>query len=97
MENTYSPFIKPTEKLESADLEVLRQVSEGWYVEYKSQTTRPTDIAKSLTSFTEGYRLDDLPPFCCKFVRFAEHSVPHFGSVSKNATLVTTSNYERVV
>ncbi|MDQ6962849.1 MAG: ATP-binding protein [Mariprofundaceae bacterium] len=51
----YSPFKKPISKLEALDLEVLRSVSEGWYIEYKRQLPKQGKIAKSVTSFANTY------------------------------------------
>ena len=33
----------------------LREVAEGWYVEYKSEVPRPRELAKSLSSFANRY------------------------------------------
>ena len=49
--SNYNPFKKPISKLEAKDLEVLKDISEGWYIEYKSSLPKNDKIAKSITSF----------------------------------------------
>lgn len=44
----YSPFAKPIGEITTQDLASLRQVSEGWYIEYKRETPSPAALAKSL-------------------------------------------------
>ena len=51
----YTPFNRAHDELSAADLESLREVREGWYVEYKSQLPRTRDLAKSLSSFANQY------------------------------------------
>lgn len=51
----YNPFRKPISKIEPSDLAVLREVCEGWYVEYKSEGMDTKKIAKSLSSFSNHY------------------------------------------
>ena len=51
----YSPFKKPFAELTTANLEVLCEVHEGWYVEYKSQIPTPKSLAKSLASFANQH------------------------------------------
>lgn len=55
MATGYNLFDKPVEDIEAKDLRVLRDVSEGWYIEYKSASKKPSDIGKSLTSFANQY------------------------------------------
>lgn len=52
---TYSPFDKPIKKLEAPDLIVLKTVSEGWYVEYKSSLVAPAALAKAISAFANTY------------------------------------------
>ena len=47
----YTPFDKGFEDISASDLATLRNVAEGWYVEYKSQLPITRDLAKSLSSF----------------------------------------------
>ncbi len=47
----YSPFRKDLASITIDDLACLRQVSEGWFVEYKEQLPLPKDIAKSVAAF----------------------------------------------
>ena len=51
----FSPFQKPLESLDATDLERLRHVAEGWYVEYKSELSKAPDIAKSISAFANTY------------------------------------------
>ena len=51
MNHRYRPFEKELFELSGDDLAGLRHVHEGWYVEYKSESIKPRDIAKSLASF----------------------------------------------
>lgn len=51
----YSPFDKAISDLVGGDLGKLRNVAEGWYVEYKSQTVPVKDFAKSLSAFANQY------------------------------------------
>ncbi|MFN8012689.1 MAG: ATP-binding protein [Holophagaceae bacterium] len=49
------PFRKPLHEVESRDLHVLKEVSEGWYIDYKQDLIDLKDIAKHLTSFANTY------------------------------------------
>ncbi|MYB77789.1 MAG: ATP-binding protein, partial [Chloroflexi bacterium] len=51
----YSPFDKPINELQASDLAVLRDVSEGWYVEYKSQVPKGSALAKAVSAFANTY------------------------------------------
>ena len=51
----YTPFDKRYDELSVSDLESLKEVREGWYVEYKSQLPSTRDLAKSLSSFANQY------------------------------------------
>lgn len=52
----YTPFPgKELAKLESADLDVLREVHEGWYVEYKRELPQPKNIAKAIAAFANTH------------------------------------------
>ena len=51
----YSPFDKAIKELEPPDLTILRNVPEGWYVEYKSQVGNAGKLAKSLSAFANTY------------------------------------------
>ena len=52
---SFSPFDKPLKKLVSSDLETLRSVSEGWYVEYKQAAINASSIAKRISEFANTY------------------------------------------
>lgn len=49
------PFNKPLADLIADDLQVLRDVAEGWYVEYKSAIIPAKTIAKSISAFANQY------------------------------------------
>ncbi len=51
----YSPFHKSIDQLDLIDLAALRKTKEGWYCEYKSELSKPSDIAKSISSFANTY------------------------------------------
>ena len=52
----YTPFNKTINEPDETDiLGILRGVSEGWYVEYKSELPKIRDVAKSLSSFANQY------------------------------------------
>ena len=51
----YKPFDGDLHDVTENDLAGLRDVAEGWYVEYKSEVPKPRDLAKSLSSFANRY------------------------------------------
>lgn len=51
----YNPFDKPIDSLETPDLAVLKNVCEGWYIEYKSAPIDTKKIAKSISAFSNHY------------------------------------------
>jgi Putative DNA-binding domain len=51
----YNPFDREFDEFTSEDLEVLKTVSEGWYVEYKREVPSASAIAKSITAFANTY------------------------------------------
>src|SRR5579863_1889327 len=51
----YSPFSKSLNELDASDLEALKDVNEGWYVEYKGEMSKAPDIAKSVSAFANTY------------------------------------------
>ncbi|MBN4081333.1 ATP-binding protein, partial [Caldithrix abyssi] len=51
----FNPFNKSIDELESSDLGVLREVNEGWYIEYKSQGLSIKDYAKHLSAFANQH------------------------------------------
>lgn len=51
----FNPFDLDLTEISVSNLETLKSVSEGWYVEYKSQLTSPKNIAKSLAAFANHY------------------------------------------
>lgn len=55
MKFRFSPFNVPLEKVDFSELEKLREISEGWYVEYKSEAITVKALAKSLSAFANQY------------------------------------------
>ena len=53
--NQYSPFEKGFEEIEADDLEVLKEVNEGWYIEYKQAVPKSPAIAKAISAFANSY------------------------------------------
>ena len=51
----YTPFDNKYDELTVSNLKVLWEVSEGWYVEYKSELPNEKALAKSLSSFANQY------------------------------------------
>ena len=52
---SYYPFSKNLEALEAKDLDALKSVAEGWYVEYKSQPIKQAEFAKHIAAFANQY------------------------------------------
>jgi Putative DNA-binding domain len=56
MSTKYTPFLETDlNKVIASDLSRLRDVREGWYVEYKEATPKPKDIAKAISAFANTY------------------------------------------
>ncbi len=53
--NTYNPFGKKISELEASDLEVLKEVHEGWYVDYKEKTINARGYAKAISAMANTY------------------------------------------
>lgn len=51
----YTPFDKDINELLCEDLDVLKQVPEGWYIEYKRDIPDVSAIAKSISAFANTY------------------------------------------
>jgi hypothetical protein len=51
----FNPFGKNFGELTEDNLQVLRTINEGWYIEYKSERSRPEKIAKTIASFANSY------------------------------------------
>jgi len=51
----FNPFGKDFRDVKQADLEKLRSVAEGWYVEYKKEKPDGKKIAKSVSSFANSH------------------------------------------
>lgn len=52
---SYNPFINPLEKLDQTDLIRLKEIPEGWYIDYKSQPLKTIDLAKHLAAFANQH------------------------------------------
>ncbi|MBF4554844.1 ATP-binding protein [Pseudomonas sp. p50] len=53
--NHYTPFDKSFSHLQTDDLVALKEVNEGWYVEYKQAIPKSQSIAKSVSAFANSY------------------------------------------
>ena len=51
----FNPFRKTLNEIKAEDLLVLRDVSEGWYVDYKKEGITTRDFAKHLSAFSNQY------------------------------------------
>jgi predicted HTH transcriptional regulator len=51
----FSPFRRPIEDLTCADAAGLREIAEGWYVEYKRELPNARSAAKSLSALANQY------------------------------------------
>jgi hypothetical protein len=51
----FNPFNKDIKDVKAEDLAILREVNEGWYIEYKSMEIESKKIAKSLAAFANHY------------------------------------------
>jgi hypothetical protein len=53
---TYSPFERRFDQLDASDLVLLKDVAEGWYVDYKrAVSTKPDATAKIVSAFANTY------------------------------------------
>lgn len=52
---SFNPFGKELSEITTSDLAVLKEVSEGWYIEYKRQGIQLKDIAKQISSFANQF------------------------------------------
>lgn len=52
---SYNPFGKRIHELTVDDLDTLRSVSEGWYIEYKQEVSKAEAIAKSISALANSY------------------------------------------
>ena len=53
----YNPFSKPLAEFPPEDLSLLRDVSEGWFVDYKSEPLSPSAFGKHLSAFANQLRM----------------------------------------
>jgi len=52
---SYYPFKNNLEGIDKDDLLLLKEVAEGWYIDYKSQGLKIADFAKHLSAFANQY------------------------------------------
>ncbi len=52
---SYYPFKKELEKIDAEDLLLLKEVSEGWYIDYKVKGLKVIDLAKHMSAFANQY------------------------------------------
>ncbi|MFM5509805.1 helix-turn-helix domain-containing protein [Aeromonas rivipollensis] len=52
---SYYPFKKDLENIDIEDLLLLKNVSEGWYIDYKVQGLKIIDFAKHISAFANQY------------------------------------------
>jgi hypothetical protein len=52
---SFFPFKNILEELDGSDLSLLRDVSEGWYIDYKVQGLKVSDYGKHLAAFSNQY------------------------------------------
>lgn len=52
---TYNPFSHPIENLDETDLIKLKEIPEGWYIDYKSQPIKTIELAKHLSAFANQH------------------------------------------
>lgn len=55
MDATYSPFSSSFAELSTLDLAELRQVREGWFIEYKKEGVNAKALAKEVSAFANTY------------------------------------------
>ncbi|MBT3184600.1 MAG: ATP-binding protein [Nitrospina sp.] len=55
MLEVFNPFNKSFNEVQEGDLEILKELAEGWHVEYKREKTTPQKIAKSIASFANSH------------------------------------------
>ena len=55
MREIFNPFGKNFREVKGEDLELLKSIAEGWYVEYKKGKQSGKRIAKSISSFANSY------------------------------------------
>ena len=51
----YSPFDKDLPEITAEDLEGLKRIHEGWYVDYKEQQLSPRNYAKAISAMANTY------------------------------------------
>lgn len=51
----FNPFRKAISEVQAQDLTVLKNVAEGWYVDYKKEGIKTNDLAKHLSAFSNQY------------------------------------------
>lgn len=54
MTSKFNPFGKEISKLEASDLAILREVYEGWFIDYKQDIIPAKDLAKHIAAFANS-------------------------------------------
>lgn len=52
---SFTPFSVELSELKAIDLKALEQTPEGWYIEYKSEISKSSSIAKTVSAFANTY------------------------------------------
>lgn len=52
---SFNPFRKSISEIQTQDLAVLKDVAEGWYVDYKKEGIKTKDFAKHISAFSNQY------------------------------------------
>jgi hypothetical protein len=52
---SFNPFRKAIDEVQVQDLAILKNVAEGWYVDYKREGIKTNDLAKHLSAFSNQY------------------------------------------
>lgn len=92
----FDPFSKSFDSIEVVDLRMLREVAEGWYVEYKAQlppSRKESTAGKSLCAFSNHYGgwlfygigSDKLSRFATDFPGIAVHDVSSYEQTLRDA------------
>jgi hypothetical protein len=51
----FNPFRTTIKDIQAEDLAILKDVNEGWYIDYKREGIKPVDLAKHLSAFSNQY------------------------------------------
>jgi hypothetical protein len=94
-EYQYNPFNKDLSELVAEDLNLLKNVSEGWYIEYKSLPQDVRNIAKTISAFANQFggmlfigieEADDRSRVASKFTGLLRSDIPHLSLQIREAS-----------